>query len=887
MIGYVRFGRSGETRKAWVTKAGFAAVATFPVLAFSAAPPSAATHLFRASVRDETYVFLPASDIRDENDEWAYARWAAATHESRGGPIRCVWDADGMVPLSASQKFDAAFLLREGDDAVDPSGEVAFSVASAPSGDDRRFSLRLAGPLPRAAGTTNPRNACFTNAWVLSREFLFERWWREIGDGNAADVRRQIRDLAASGRYKVEGGAEWEAEVRRFVEGTPDLWPALRVVNATGRRVVVSLLGDNRGVYFKPGQTQTVHLRSMPAGGRVSWMAREAEDGLCERDYESPREGEYAWNALGTGDAEEVLDGTLARRKPLPRIDISSILPEGAAPPEDLVVSVFYADSPDRPAQAKALPKAAGGVEIEVEPHRAVCRLNFAAPGWEPLTVVPKDAGSGFLTGSNGLCSADPPIVLKTPQMQAQARPWPDVEVKNESGHEIMLESNALEKGETKSVLSGMSKTLFVDKAWKGTFSAKDLDETVFVFATLTEADGGKALLSTNFPVRRGQGRVTVSVPPAPSGPEPVAASHAEFAERADISSHAEGAEFAGNSSHAEFAEGSKVSPSAPHDGGASRSGKPQRGADSRPPSTTTPRPGGGGGLPAAVASSNALPAPAAARTKPRESRRVPPLPSNDAMAKLATELKRYVNLVNGTSTQRESQDNLRVAQGNLEKLQVFTPLSQQSEGTEWFRAFRQSVAHFAECRGGCDSCRRLRRDTLGRGLDPKTEVFEALGGWKEPDQLAFRRGILERSGQKDRWPFSNPLVLKTRAVNWTKCIRYCLDEDDFPSQQQYLPKARRLWNMHIDAGEDEKYGTVLRQAYRHVELCGGCGDCASIRAAVIREATFEARRMALVRALLCDGKSFGDSAEKPLSAEELRTFARMMDEAASAQKGN
>ncbi len=794
-------------------------------VASAGAPPSAEDFLFRAAVRNQTVVFLPTSEIRSEADADSYLRWAAEVHAARGGQLRAVWDREDSIPLSAVQKYDAAFLLRPGDDALDPSGRVRFVVKDA-DGEAGRFSLSLASAL--APGVATPE-VCFTNAWVLSRERLFERWRTEIAGGDASGVRAQMRALRDSGRYKAVGGEVWEREVAGFVEKTPALWPALKVVNATGRRVAVSVLGGRNGEYFAPGERKTIRVGKMPEGGKISWMARDAEpEELCERDFSSVREGEYPWDPLGAADAEVVLDGRLGERKDNPRVDLSSLLPavsdSGSARPELRSVRVFYADALSRPENAPVLKSEYGSPQIEIAPHRAVRRIVLDAPGFQTLQIGWRDDQPTNLI--NGMCSADPVLALDgSSKMRPAALPWPDITVKNDSGLEIAIESDVLKQEEQRDVLKGMVKTISLDALWRDSVKERVLTNSVKLFAT---SASGATLLSTNFVVVRGQAKVEIVVR-APRGPATPDARQAAGDRR----------------------QATNAAPDARQATADNYSG---RGRASRGPTATPP---------------------------------LPPLPDRDVQKELGDKLKRRVRAMTGDSTVRESSDNKKIATDHLLYLQEFWPHDPKFESNTWVRAFRQCVSHFAHCKNGCDSCNGLRKSTLARRLDPQTEVFEVFGDWKAEDQRDFRQEALDKPN--DNFQTLESIRLLKNAPAWAGRIRRCLDDGDPLTQREELPRALSLWDGTLGKGHQNQ-GALLRAAFRHAELCesASCPECHDFRNAVRYSGSFEERRLGLLKAILCSPDAFRGKAEEPLKASELDAFAVKIEEyRRETQKGN
>ena len=253
-------------------------------------------------------------------------------------------------------------------------------------------------------------------------------------------------------------------------------------------------------------------------------------------------------------------------------------------------------------------------------------------------------------------------------------------------------------------------------------------------------------------------------------------------------------------------------------------------------------------------------------------------MPSKSDADSLETELKRRVNLACGRKYVRESKDNKEKALDDLRLLQTFWPLASKSESQAWICAYRASVAHFAHCRTGCGECRNLRKKTLGRSLDPKTEVFEVFGGWSAVEQREFRAQVLAERNADPQNPKLESRRLLGQAPTWAGLIRKSLDDGDPLTQREALPRALRLWDGNAN---DKNMGAMLRAAYVHAELCDtpACPVCHDFRAAVRRGGSFEERRLGLLRALLCFGGAFAGKAERPLAERELDGFASKIEE--------
>ncbi len=787
-------------------------------VAAGAETPSARTHLFRVSVPDRgLVVFLPESEIASESDAVAYLRWARETFpkETKDDSLDVVWASDG-VALRAPQQDDVHF-LRPGDDALDASGRVAFRVKATTNGTDVVLCLK---GLPEP-GTATPE-LCLTNAWVLSREHLKGRFANDLKTDPVA-VREDIKALHE--RFRKEPKADvaeaWLSDLYSFVSNTPALWPAIRATNRTDRPVAVSI-GGRPAEILAAGEARSIPLDSWPAGEKVSWSARDAGGGLCDKDFSAPAKGELKWDALAASDLPLPLKGSLGDRLPRPRLRLPSILPvslskDGA---DAMRVFVGYDGQSGEPVPTKVLVGADGKPEIEIEPHRAVRSLRVEADGWEPLAAE---------VNLPGVCSAGEPrsVPLDGRTMVPHAEPWPTLVVRNESGAPAVLRSNELfGKGECP-VAAGSSTNIVLNgiSSWGPDLEDGSsivwpivVSERKVVLVAVVPGMGGE-LLATNLAVCRGGEPIELAIHAPVPKPAPVADGSSrdskgsgtvrrpisELPSITDINSMKELPSITDINSMKEWLNGVKRR---------------------------------------------------AIGTNDQQKNEI-----EKAKPKLQTLVKFWM----ADYSPQFSKDDIAMM--------------------ETFGRVVAHLAECPGC-DSCKGLLRRKpglASTLDPKTEA-FEVLIAWGDedegmfpMKKKGQRTYRKELLERLGADAAWPFSDddPKKADDRksscAAGWAWIIRASLGGD---SKKEDRTNARRFWNGESDGGK------VFRRAYIHLELCDDAAcPCAPYRSALRRAPTFDERRKALLAAFACDGKLFEGKSEKfrPLSADERDHFVKSM----------
>ncbi len=779
--------------------------------------PSAGTHLFRAGLRNETVVFFPSAEIDSPEDASAYLRWAAESHPGR---LRAVWDVDGDIPLVWAQKYDAGFLLREGDDAVDSTGRIAFVVDQPPKDGGRSFTLRLAEPIER--GKASPE-ICFTNAWILSRRTLFNRWRRDLAAGRASAVRSDLRQLQESGRYKAPGGAEWEDAVEKFLADTPELWLPVHFENRADHRVLVACEGSTKSL--APGESWDATVRTFPADGSVHWTAWD-DIGLCDKDYKTPGEGNVDWNPLARTPAPVILKGDYGVQHPAPKILLGDFIPAALRGRLDAVrLRVVYGDGSQTGLPIHAMPD--GTPYAEIDPHRPVETLELKAAGYQSRPVNFKGAKELPFLCRGGKW----PVEKKWPSEFVLRRPpWPGhLVVRNASGHEAKIRSDHLPLKDR--IVS--SKGQEAEQSIPISLDAPELenvDEYTFDLRAKTAGTFDVTLLETNLVARRGGQDLMVEIPAPPRGEEPHAAPPSETPLASQPASSPPATKPEPRNPETETVV-AIVQPSTPpvQKPETPESGKPPR--SKTPPTQTT----SGGTF---VASAHPFPAKANL---------------DQAKGDLVALLKKAD--INGQYSEEEKKS----AADALLAVQNFWKSG--SKETPWIKTFRSIVAHFATCRNGCPDCQSLRKETLGKGSNPKTEAFTALGGWVAEKQRKFRA----QHSPKVDWR-SLPYSVR----NWSDRLKELLEE---PSPENLQ------WGWDLLSG-NENAGKIFRDLYIHVETCSGatCEVCKPYRY-ILRKPTFEERRDLLFKELLRNGQMYDYQKyrARPPSEEQIKKFLELV----------
>ena len=250
--------------------------------------PGSETHLLRARARsdrgDLLLVPLPLAEIgsREAAEDWL--RWAGETHPAFENRIRGVWDSD---TFELSVRPELSFLLCEGDPAADPSGRVLLRVAETPGANAKKAKFRFDGADFGNADSTAEGMApgmaspllCISNAWVLPRSVLLDRWTREASGSRAgaAGVRREAeRLLEALDRLSQGGSGRWRSEVSAFVRTNAFVWPGIVLSNECGRTVRIEGLGAPFDL--PAGTSRSLFLSAPPKDDVVRWSARDASD---------------------------------------------------------------------------------------------------------------------------------------------------------------------------------------------------------------------------------------------------------------------------------------------------------------------------------------------------------------------------------------------------------------------------------------------------------------------------------------------------------------------------------------------------------------------------------------------------------------------------------
>lgn len=816
------------TYTTFLSKIGrLAAVAAFAAAcaAAGAAAPSAETHLLRAGVRG-TYVFLPSVDVKSKDDAEAWLRWAESVFCDRPGSFHVLWDRGGEVPLRSAQPGDASILLRDGDDAVDPSCRVRFEVCKAQAAGERDFSLRLAAPAAPGAGS--PDVLCFTNAWVLSRDRLIERWRallaRDAARGADA-VRGEVRALRGSGRFQRDGGEAWRAGVDAFVAGNPALWQGVSVRNETGVGVSVSV-GGGKPVSVPAGAEKKIGPFRSWSARKLEWTAEPDDPRLCARDFERIGSGSAAWDPVAALPAVLALgEETFGARRAPPRLGIGGLLPETFRETPDalarLSALVSYADDPKVPVPAEIVGRnEADGPFAEIEPHRDVIQIELRAPGWQPFKAQAKDPAAVLV---KAMCSASDPVsVVSKSRMRPDAKPWPKVVVKNGTDGMIRLDSPVFAGEKEVVVLSGLTKTVDLEERWAETVSPRIEEKSFPLFAY---DPAGKKVVGDTFAARRGTGVLEIPVELPEKVPEPP---------------------------------------------------KPAVEPEPAVKPVAQPKPAVPAVKPSVKPAAQPKPA-VTSSTKPK----MPPPPLPKA-AEIETAHERLVAIVGwGAKSNRSGEIAQQKKTATRDRLSALfalrMPERPEAGDEETLDALLGVVAHFSECRAGCASCIARRAKTLGRGLDPKTEAFEVLSGWKASEQATFGKDVVESDSKKSdakRTCSFERRRLAFKLPSWVEPFRKAVADDDPRGVAFSFGEATKLWYGRAEPRSDAAASTLERVA-RHVELCPGCAECNDFRATVRRAPTPQARREELLRALLCSSQLLERS--KPLSEEEFEKFRVMI----------
>ena len=488
--------------------------------------PGSETHLLRARARsdrgDLLLVPLPLAEIgsREAAEDWL--RWAGETHPAFENRIRGVWDSD---TFELSVRPELSFLLCEGDPAADPSGRVLLRVAETPGANAKKAKFRFDGADFGNADSTAEGMApgmaspllCISNAWVLPRSVLLDRWTREASGSRAgaAGVRREAeRLLEALDRLSQGGSGRWRSEVSAFVRTNAFVWPGIVLSNECGRTVRIEGLGAPFDL--PAGTSRSLFLSAPPKDDVVRWSARDASDPDDADSEWEPEAQSLRWNPFRVEAFVRTFRTPPGERKPNPVLEIPGrLLPSGA--PASFVIR--YADGTEESAEGLGNP--AGGVGLSVAPHRAVAEVRMSAKDYHDAVLRVPGSSGGLLRGSRTTVEGDAPRRIP--------RPWPALVVTNAYDGEVEV---SLDIGgrETLQILAPAAVHRFEFKNLLAAASEETGETNYYFYAKATDAQKPMQGLRS---VRRGAADETVAIrlerrPPAPpppaSDPVPVAA---------------------------------------------------------------------------------------------------------------------------------------------------------------------------------------------------------------------------------------------------------------------------------------------------------------------------------------------------------------------------
>lgn len=472
----------------------------------SAAAAGPDTHLAEARTEGgATVVFVPSSEIGAPDEAAAFLGWAEASHPDRA--VRAVWDTDEAVVVLAEPALRAA--LRVGDEAVDPSGRVRFTVAGTPETRAGAVSLRLAS-LP-GAGEATPE-LCLTNVWILPREALFARLTAALRGGAAEDVASVRAAFAALGRAGRFADDPWRSEAKEFLEKTPAARAAVRFRNA-GTAAVRLRIEGGAPQRLDPGETWDWRPSVSTAATNVRWTARSlAPDALPDDEWEW-RGGAADWDPFGPDVVLPPFEGTVGRPKPEPVF----LFPENAIPdslPDDaLAATVRYADGEERTA---ALVRRGGRRAVAVEPRRTVAECTVEAAGWRRAVFRPEETRWFLRRGEEARFAGG--------AMRKELPPWPALRFRVDRNgapaeEELAVEVTVDDRKKTLAVPSGGD---VVEWCADPRLAESEIETAKLVAVLLAEGRDRKNMPDAIISLRRGDPATNLSFRvPAPPKPWP------------------------------------------------------------------------------------------------------------------------------------------------------------------------------------------------------------------------------------------------------------------------------------------------------------------------------------------------------------------------------
>lgn len=149
---------------------------------------------------------------------------------------------------------------------VGASGEI--TLRETLSGKSGSFSEEDWGKYFRMDGQWH--DPAVRKIWVTSWEDISGRWNKLLEEGNAKEVRRQIKAIVDSGRFNSAGGEEWRGNIGKWWSGSAaKVAPRLKIVNDSGGERAISLNWNVRDVSNEEstlGPTALVE-KTVPFGG--------------------------------------------------------------------------------------------------------------------------------------------------------------------------------------------------------------------------------------------------------------------------------------------------------------------------------------------------------------------------------------------------------------------------------------------------------------------------------------------------------------------------------------------------------------------------------------------------------------------------------------------
>lgn len=387
----------------------FFVVPVFAALApIAGAVPGPETHLLRVSAPDRGIVlFLPSSEIDSEKAAASWIAWARLAHPERSGRMVFRWDADD--PFEArTGSGDLVGLVREGDEAVDPAGNIAFRVWADPGEGTEKLQLVPAAVFEPGEATPG---FCFTNAWVLSWDRLSSRWRKAAKEGSVSEVRREIAVLQesfnSSQRWNYGGLREWSEKLDSFRAELGALRPSLVFTNATASDVRLAVAGSTN--VLASGDERKVPV---PDGAkRIRWSVRMAEGG-------PEADADWRWHSdeemvSGLVDDRKVTVSSVGSRLPRPQL----IFPPDSIPDSaERSAKAVIVYEPDGEKTATIRKGADGRPFLEAEPGRGISCVRISASGWEDGEFAPPSPG-GLPRGTKTVLKPRAPMLEVWPRL--------------------------------------------------------------------------------------------------------------------------------------------------------------------------------------------------------------------------------------------------------------------------------------------------------------------------------------------------------------------------------------------------------------------------------------------------------------------------------------